>query len=272
MTHVPFGHLLGQSLAYPSSYSPELLEGIARLRGRESLLGHDRWPYFGCDVWTLYEVAYRGMDGRPCVGAAQLVVPVDSPNIVESKSLKLYLFGLNNERFADRQAFANRVCLDVGHAVGAQVTWHWCEEDDAAWVPRAAPGVSIDHEPFEQATLAEATSALTAAGPKVEETLHSSVLRSLCPVTAQPDWATLVVQYRGQALSRSRLLAYVAAFYDHQGFHEQCVERIFLDLMNLGSWEALTVYARYTRRGGIDINPLRSTSRTHGTMSRTLRQ
>lgn len=272
MSHSAYGHLLGQSHAYPDRYSPNLLEGIPRLRGREGLLGDGQWPHFGSDTWTLYEVAFRLPDGRPEVGAAVLVVPADSPNIVESKSLKLYLFSLNQERFDSRAACAAQICADVGRAVGAEVTLRWCGPEDAAWQPGAVPGICIDGAAYAPMPLSEAAAALTAQGPVVRETLHSEVLRSLCPVTAQPDWATVVVSYAGKQLQRDRLLSYVAAFFDHQGFHEQCVERIFLDIHKLGTCTELTVYARYTRRGGIDINPLRSTEPTWPAMVRCLRQ
>ena len=268
----PVGRLLGQTSGYPTAYCPEVLEPIARTRGRQSLLGDAAWPYFGEDVWTAYEVAFLGPDGRPHVGAAQLHVPCHSSHIVESKSLKLYLFGLNNTVFANRQAYADCVCRDVGRAVGAEVHWTWLDAHAPGVLPQPVGGRSIDDAPFEKKSLAEATGALKSHGPVVTERLYSELLRSLCPVTAQPDWATLVVESTGPALDAASLLAYVVAYRDHQGFHEQCVERIFLDLWRRCDLTALTVYARYTRRGGIDINPLRSTHEALPSMTRTWRQ
>jgi len=266
------GRLLGQTSVYPTAYCPDVLEPIPRSRGRQSLLGDAPWPYFGEDVWTAYEVAFLGPDGRPHVGAAQLHVPCGSSHIVESKSLKLYLFGLNNTVFADRQAYAQLVCRDVGRAVGAEVGWRWLDPQAEAVMPQAPGGRCIDDAPLRPQSLAEAAQSLKSQGPPVTQHLYSELLRSLCPVTAQPDWATLVVQCTGPALDEASLLAYVVAYREHQGFHEQCVERIFLDLWRRCGLTALTVYARYTRRGGIDINPLRSTAEALPVMGRTWRQ
>jgi len=272
VTSAPVGRLLGRTSAYPTAYCPDVLEPIPRSRGRQTLLGDAPWPYFGEDVWTAYEVAFLGPDGRPHVGAAQLHVPCGSTHIVESKSLKLYLFGLNNTVFADREAYAQRVRKDLGRVVGAEVGWHWLDPQAQGLVPQPPGGRSIDGAPFIQRSLAEAAQCLTSGGPAVRQRLTSELLRSLCPVTAQPDWATLVVEYTGPALDEASLLSYVVAYREHQGFHEQCVERIFLDLWRQCSLTALTVYARYTRRGGIDINPLRTTAQTWPAMGRTWRQ
>jgi 7-cyano-7-deazaguanine reductase len=160
----------------------------------------------------------------------------------------------------------------VGRAVGAEVGWRWLDAQAAALMPQTAWGRCIDDAPFRQKSLAEAAQSLSSAGPVVSQRLYSELLRSLCPVTAQPDWATLVVEYTGPALDEASLLAYVVAYRGHQGFHEQCVERIFLDLWRRCNLTALTVYARYTRRGGIDINPLRCTAPKLPGMGRTWRQ
>lgn len=266
------GRLLGHNSAYPTRYAPDVLEPISRELGRSEIKGAQPWRYAGEDVWTAYEVAYLGPGGRPQVAMAELHVPCTSPNIIESKSLKLYLFSLNNEVFSGREAFAKTVCGDLSRVTGSHVTWVFCNSHDPRLMPAEPKGRSIDAAPFVARSLDEATLALHAGGPNVAECLHSELLRSLCPVTAQPDWGTVTVDYEGPQIDYGTLLSYVAAYRNHQGFHEQCVERIFMDIKRLCRCKELTVYARYTRRGGLDINPVRTTRVSWPKMSRDWRQ
>lgn len=253
--------LLGRHTDYPEVYAPEVLQPIPRLHGREALDLSDGAPHFhGEDVWHAYEVSWLEPDGRPCAGAARLVIPATSPNLVESKSLKLYLNSINNTVFQSPDALAVTLTQDISATVGATVSLELLGCDDLSLAGGNAPGESVDNAVY-RSTSAEPSAALlrVQSGQCSNEVLHSHLLRSLCPVTAQPDWATLVIEYSGSTIDRESLLQYVVSFRRHQEFHEQCVERMFCDLRTAIAPEQLSVQAFYTRRGGLDICPWRST-------------
>ncbi len=255
--HSPEHSLLGRDATYPRQFDAGLLYPIPRALGRESLaLASGALPFVGIDRWHAYELSWLDARGKPHVATATLQVPADSPNLVESKSLKLYLNSCNATRFDSADSFRARVEADLSAATGAPVTL------DFGLSPYAAPDaididgvdVGIDsHGPPDPALLT------TDAGTLVEEVLHSALLKSNCPVTGQPDWADVFIAYRGPRIDRASLLRYIVSFRDHAGFHEQCVERIFTDVTARCVPETLSVEARYTRRGGLDINPWRAT-------------
>lgn len=255
--------LLGQATDYPVRYAPEVLFPIARREGRAAVgLGEgDALPFHGDDLWTHYEVSWLEPSGKPRIAAAEIRVPATSPCLIESKSLKLYFNSLNFERFASEQAFLERVTADLSRAAGAPVSLSLILPGAHG---RAAvsdlPGTCLDDLPLTCDAFAMEPSTLRSAadGDVVEETLHSHLLRSLCPVTNQPDWGSVLVRYRGPRIDPQGLLAYLVSYRSHADFHEQCVERIFMDIRRQCRPQALTVYARYTRRGGLDINPFRS--------------
>lgn len=251
---------LGRRVSGSAQYDPSLLFPLARSEGRASLgLGEGVLPFSGVDVWHGYELSWLEAGGRPRVALGRIEVPADSPWMVESKSLKLYLNSFNGSTFAGAAAVRETIARDLGEATGGAVAVTLAGLDEPAFHGVAAPGECIDEAPFAPPVEAPARELLHAdADEWVEETLHSHLLRSLCPVTAQPDWATVVVSYRGPRLDRSALLAYLVAFREHQDFHEQCVERMFLDLDAVLAPETLAVQALYTRRGGLDISPWRS--------------
>lgn len=254
------GPPLGRQVSGSSRYDPSLLYPIERSQGRARLgLDGARLPFRGEDLWHAYELSWLEPGGRPRVAVGTLAVAADTPRMVESKSLKLYLNSLNGSPYPSAQAVREVVAADVAAAAGGGVRVELLDVEDSSFHGRAAPGVCVDDAPF-TAPAREPDSSLLAAGarPVVEETLHSHLLRSLCPVTAQPDWATLVVSYRGPRLAHEALLRYVAAFREQQDFHEQCVERIFRDLGEALEPEWLVVQAFYTRRGGLAISPWRS--------------
>jgi 7-cyano-7-deazaguanine reductase len=258
------GLLLGRQVEYRDTYAPELLQPIERQRGRAALgLAPTALPFRGEDVWHAYELSWLEPDGRPVAAAGRLFVPADSPAIVESKSLKLYLNSLNNSVFESREQVRSILTADLSRAAGAAVGVELLACDDSSLAGVTAPGTCVDSEAFTREAREPAAALLSHAKglPAVddEETLHSHLLRSLCPVTAQPDWATLVVWMRGARVDRASLLRYVVSFRRHQEFHEQCVERIFCDLLSALAPGALSVQALYTRRGGLDISPWRST-------------
>ena len=249
---------LGREVAYPSAYDAGLLHPIPRRHGRTSIgIGGAALPFVGHDRWHAYELSWLDGQGKPRVATASLQVPADSPNLIESKSLKLYLNSLNASRFSDDAEVRALLAADLSAVAGAQVTV------DLGLPPVLAPaGVSIDAADIaiDQYGPPDARLLSANAGEVVEETLHSELLKSNCPVTGQPDWADLTVAYRGPRIDREGLLRYVVGFRDHAEFHEQCVERIFVDLTARCRPERLSVEARYTRRGGLDINPWRATA------------
>lgn len=251
---------LGREVAYPGRYDPGLLFPIPRAAGRAALgLDGAALPFIGLDRWQAYELSWLDGRGKPQVATATLTVPADSPQLIESKSLKLYLNSFNGERFASEAEVRARIEADLGAAAGAAVAL-------AFGLPEMAPAasgecidgldVAIDrYGPSDPACL-------SASNPDVTETLTSALLKSNCPVTGQPDWADLTLAYSGPRIDREGLLRYLVSFRDHAEFHEQCVERIFRDVLARCAPQALSVEARYTRRGGLDINPWRATPGT----------
>lgn len=250
---------LGRDTAYPAQYDPGLLYPIPRAPARAQLgIPTGALPFIGSDRWQAFELSWLDPRGKPRVATATLQVPADSPNLVESKSLKLYLNSFNASRFDDAEAVRARIEADLSRAAGAPVTM-------AFGLPEAAPDagaesidgldIAIDRYGPPDAALLQAD-----AGDIIEETLHSALLKSNCPVTGQPDWADVSIAYRGPRLDRAGLLRYIVSFRDHAGFHEQCVEQIFVDLLARCAPQQLSVEARYTRRGGLDINPWRASA------------
>jgi 7-cyano-7-deazaguanine reductase len=208
----------------------------------------------------------------PRVAVGSIRVPADSPSIIESKSLKLYLNSLNGTRFASPGQLAGTLEADLGAAAGAAVTLNLLAVDSAVLAGAKLDGHCIDDHPVSAVPAAPDSSLLVASGEVVEQRLYSNLLRSLCPVTGQPDWATVWLHYRGPRLDAAALLRYLLAFRNHQDFHEQCLERMFVDVMSVASPEYLSMQAFYTRRGGLDINPFRSTDPAAGPLPRLNRQ
>jgi len=256
--HTPQDSSLGREVSYPSRYDAGLLYPIPRAGGRASLgIDAAALPFTGHDRWHAYELGWLDLRGKPCVGTATLQVPCTSPNLIESKSLKLYLNSLNAERFENAQAVRQRIAADLSACAGARVEVAFGlppMQLEPAGECIDALELAIDCYGPPDAGFLHADAAET-----VEELLTSHLLKSNCPVTNQPDWATLVIGYRGPRIQRDGLLRYVASFRDHADFHEQCVERIHQDLFSRCTPQWLSVEARYTRRGGLDINPWRAT-------------
>jgi len=255
------GSPLGKSTAYVNEYNPHLLFSIPRSEKRVELGITNAPPFFGMDVWTAYEISWLNLRGKPQVAIATFFVPADSPNIVESKSLKLYLNSLNQSRIAGPEALLELMSTDLSFAFGAPVQIKLTLSGDFAQLKMAElDGHLIDRLDIEVDTYSPNKSLLRAdkASPPIDEKLVSHLLKSNCPVTNQPDWASIQIQYVGPAIDQEGLLKYLIGFRLHQGFHEHCVEQIFMDLLKECSPSKLLVLARYTRRGGIDINPWRS--------------
>ncbi|MPQ66345.1 MULTISPECIES: NADPH-dependent 7-cyano-7-deazaguanine reductase QueF [unclassified Pseudomonas] len=267
---------LGKSSEYIATYTPSLLFPIPRAaKWAELGLSAETLPYVGVDFWNCFELSWLLPSGKPVVAIGEFSIPADSPNIIESKSFKLYLNSLNQTPFVDTASLEAVLRADLSAAAGKPVgvrVRHLSEVQAEGVV--ALPGVCIDDLEISVSDYAHPRPELLRcdASRIVEESVHSHLLKSNCPVTSQPDWGSVVVEYRGAALDHASLLAYLVSFRQHSDFHEQCVERIFLDLQRLLKPEKLTVYARYVRRGGLDINPYRSTEAAVFPNQRLVRQ
>ncbi len=255
---------LGKQSDYVSVYTPSLLCPIPREESRKNLsLDQEDLPFNGVDLWTGYEISWLNNKGKPVVAMAEFIFPCTSPAIVESKSFKLYLNSLNQTRFNSLQEVASTLESDLSVAAGSQVLVNLQSLNQ--FVSRGVgrlTGESIDELDVEVDVYTPDAGLLQLSDPDkiVSETLHSDLLKSNCPVTGQPDWASVYIAYRGPAIDKASLLRYIVSFREHQDFHEHCVERMFTDIKAQCQPEQLTVYARYTRRGGLDINPFRSDS------------
>lgn len=252
---------LGKPTEYCSHYAPQLLYPIPRQLKRDELGLHGAdLPFVGEDLWNAYEVSWLNPRGKPVVAVASFRVPATSLNLIESKSFKLYLNSLNQTAFADAETVAATLRADLSAAAGAPVTVELAPLDRQPPATVAYPaGILLDDLDIACDAYQPAPELLaTTEAPVVEETLYSHLLKSNCLVTGQPDWAMLVIRYRGRPIDRAGLLRYIVSFRNHNEFHEQCVERIFCDITRRCAPEALAVHARYTRRGGLDINPFRS--------------
>ncbi|MBS4713055.1 NADPH-dependent 7-cyano-7-deazaguanine reductase QueF [Aeromonas caviae] len=254
------GLSLGQQSAYISQYTPSLLQPVPRSLNRDDLGLRGELPFLGCDVWTLYELSWLNAKGKPVVAIGEVFVPATSPNLIESKSFKLYLNSFNQTRCDSLEAVQALLVQDLSGCAGAPVSVTLFTLDQAPHQIAQLPGECIDSLDIEVDSYEfDETLLQGAAGHEiVEETLHSHLLKSNCLVTSQPDWGSVVIHYRGPRLDREKLLRYLISFRQHNEFHEQCIERIFTDLKHFCAPEQLTVHARYTRRGGLDINPFRS--------------
>ena len=250
---------LGHATTYADEYDPRLLFPVERAPQRAELGLTEPLPFRGVDLWTAYELSWLDLAGKPQVAIATFTIPAESPCIVESKSVKLYLTAFNQTRFASGAAVATAIASDLSAATGAAVGVNWVAPERFAELPHGElAGECLDALPLDGCDDAPAPERLVAFGSAVEETLHSRLFRSLCPVTGQPDYASVQIRYRGPQIAAAGLLAYLVSFRRHPGFHEHCVERIFADLSRRCAPETLSVYARFTRRGGLDINPFRT--------------
>ncbi|HET6555289.1 MAG TPA: NADPH-dependent 7-cyano-7-deazaguanine reductase QueF [Dyella sp.] len=253
---------LGKTTVYADRYDPTLLFPIPRSGKRDEIGVSLPLPFHGVDVWNAYELSWLDARGKPVVALAEFRVPAESPNIIESKSFKLYLNGFSQERVADADRLVATLVRDLSAAAGAAVQVVLTDASERGHAVTDLAGTLLDDQPLEIDDYGppRADYLTAAAGDAVvEEALVSNLLRSNCPVTGQPDWGSVQIRYRGARIDHAGLLRYLISFRNHNEFHEQCVERIFVDVMARCRPQQLSVYARYTRRGGLDINPYRST-------------
>jgi 7-cyano-7-deazaguanine reductase len=267
LTSVPEQSELGKASRYVDQYDASLLFPLPRADKRAELGLGAAMPFFGADMWTVYELSWLNPRGKPQLALAHITVPCESPNIIESKSFKLYLNSFNNTVFADEQAVVACLRDDL-----AQALWRGASAPGSVGVRLLGPdlfdrepineldGLSLDRMDVECRRYTPAPDLLSVlpGDAPVSEVLVSNLLKSNCLVTGQPDWGSVQISYTGDAIDQEGLLQYLVSFRNHNEFHEQCVERIFMDIWTRCKPLKLTVYARYTRRGGLDINPFRT--------------
>jgi 7-cyano-7-deazaguanine reductase len=259
---------LGRASAYADHYDPTLLFPIARATQREAMgIKAGALPFFGADLWTAFEVSWLNLRGKPQLAIAHFTIPCETPNIIESKSFKLYLNSFNNSQFASVDAVRERLRADLSEAA-----WRGSDQQATIGVTLLAPdmfdrepvheldGLDLDRLDIECSHYQPAPELLSsdATQAPVNETLTSRLLKSNCLVTGQPDWGSVQIRYSGPPIDQAGLLGYIISFRNHNEFHEPCAERMFTDIWTRCKPNKLAVYARYTRRGGLDINPFRT--------------
>ena len=262
MSHDDKELLLGKHTEYVFEYDKSLIFPISREQNRAKLpMPSEKvngvLPFYGFDIWTGYEVSWLNLKGKPQVAIVEFVIPADSSHIVESKSFKLYLNSFNQTRLANQDELHQRLQSDLSEGFGAPIEVRIFSVMNFP-IANEDLGQGIDDLDIEVSDYSPNAGLLSVSDIQVEETLHSHLLKSNCPVTGQPDWATVIIRYDGMKINREALLQYIISYRNHDDFHEHCVEQIFCDLLILGGFNSLTVTARYTRRGGLDINPTRS--------------
>ena len=260
MTTLP----LGQTTQYPDQYDPGLLYPIPRSENRLKLglKEGQALPFVGVDIWNAFELSWLNQKGKPQIALAEFQIPADSPKMIESKSFKLYLNSLNNARFENENEVRERLLADLSAVAGSKITARIQANDVIAKKGmQEMGGVLLDRLDIEIDPHIPADPNLLGVnedfGP-IEQCLVSHLLKSNCPVTGQPDWASVQIRYQGRPILEEGLLRYLIGFRQLGEFHEHCVETIFSDIKRQCKPDKLSVYARYTRRGGLDINPFRT--------------
>lgn len=263
--HTPNHSELGKASQYDATYNPDKLFPIPRKSKREEIgIDPANLPFHGFDCWNHYEVSWLNPKGKPMVGTAEIFYDCTSPSIIESKSLKLYFNSLNNSVFESKSALEAIIKQDLSSRLETNVVVQLAllHEQSPSTIQPSFGGESIDQLDVTCDTYIVHPDFLSTSDTIIEETLCSDLLKSNCLVTHQPDWGSVQIHYHGPKIDREGLLKYIVSFRNHDEFHEQCIERIFVDIMTHCRPNKLTVYGRYTRRGGIDINPHRSTEIT----------
>ncbi|RXZ34006.1 NADPH-dependent 7-cyano-7-deazaguanine reductase QueF [Oxalobacteraceae bacterium CAVE-383] len=264
---------LGKKSEYETCYNPQKLFPIPRQEKRREIGISGALPFYGADIWNHYEVSWLTAKGKPQVAIAEIIYGCESPCIIESKSMKLYFNTFNNTRFADTETVRKTLEQDISANVGIQAQVILTLLDDGRNAAlQGLDGQCIDALDINIDAFELDRNLLKISDQNVEEILYSNLLKSNCLVTNQPDWGSVQISYKGRKIDREGLLRYIVSFRNHNEFHEQCIERIFMDIQTCCQPESLTVYGRYTRRGGLDINPIRSTQKIQPTNNRNQRQ
>lgn len=251
---------LGKKSSYIADYQPDLLFSIPRAIKRDEISVPKILPFKGGDLWNAYEISWLNKKGKPIVALGKFYFPCESINLIESKSFKLYLNSFNNTKFASIEDVSGTMQRDLSEAAGAQVKVYLVTIDKFSQNTICSlSGICLDNLDIECDTYLVDPKFLRVENEIVSEIVFSDLLKSNCLVTGQPDWGSVQIEYSGKKINHVGLLKYIISFRDHNEFHEQCVERIFMDIMQFCSPQKLSVLACYTRRGGLDINPFRST-------------
>jgi len=255
---------LGKKSAYEHHYNPDKLFPILRDEKRLEIgISPNALPFYGYDLWNHYEVSWLNPKGKPVVAIAEIIYSCHSPSIIESKSMKLYFNTFNQTRFQDKKEVEQTIQKDLEAALEHPVQIQLFDLEEASYLNQihAFEGTHLDNLDVDCDEYQPNAQLLKVGTEEVEETLYSNLLKSNCLVTFQPDWGSIQIHYQGLKIDHESLLKYLITFRNHNEFHEQCIERIFQDIMQQCKPKSLTVYGRYTRRGGVDINPIRSTEK-----------
>lgn len=248
---------LGKSSTYINTYTPNLLFPIPRKIKRDEIRIKDQLPFTGVDIWTGYELSWLNSKGKPVVAIGEFWIPCESPFIIESKSFKLYLNSFNNSRFETADQVKAIIEKDLSDRAGAEIKVNLYSTESEHLRLGKLRGQCLDDLDIDCSQYTPDPRLLTTGKEVIQETVYTHLLKSNCLVTGQPDWGSIEIMYRGPKINHENLLRYIVSLRDHNEFHEQCVERIYCNLMEFCRPEWLSVYARYTRRGGLDINPYR---------------
>lgn len=254
---------LGKKTSYETQYNPDKLFPIPRKEKRDEIGVPEKLPFFGFDLWNHYEVSWLNEKGKPVVALAEIRYDCESPFIIESKSMKLYFNTFNNTIFKDAKTLEATIKKDIESRIQSPVFVKITplkETSEGSFFPKMN-GICLDELDVTCSTYLVDPHLLKTTDEITEETVYSDLLKSNCLVTNQPDWASVQIHYKGKKINHEALLQYLVSFRNHNEFHEQCIERIFMDILTHCKPESLTVYGRYTRRGGLDINPFRSTEK-----------
>lgn len=252
---------LGKKSPYESQYNPNLLFPIPRILKRSEIGIDDTHPgFYGVDLWTHYEISWLNQKGKPMVAIGEISYPASSKNIIESKSMKLYFNSFNNTKLASVNELIQLVEKDLSNAVGGKIKFTIIDLNDEFSIHADHDYICLDDLDVECNTYQPCIEFLSCNENIVSKYLYSNLLKSNCLVTNQPDWGTIFIEYQGREIDQEGLLKYIISLRNHNEFHEQCIERVFKDIQTRCDPLHLTVYARYTRRGGIDINPYRSSN------------
>lgn len=266
---------LGRPALASTSYDPDQLRSVSRKTARQDIgIGENSpLPFWGEDVWNCWELSWLDSEGKPVIAVAEIRIPVTTPNMVESKSLKLYLNSFSMTRINSPETLRQTLARDIGRIVEGTVSIQLILPEAFGQLRIMEPeGICIDRQNITVTEYTINPDLLVVEKQSVSQSLFSRLIRTNCPVTGQPDWATLCVTYTGSRIRPDSLLRYFVSFRQHQGFHESCVETMFCHILQKCRPETLTLSARFTRRGGIDINPFRSTEKSSGPNYRDPRQ
>lgn len=252
---------LGKQTQYAANYAPDLLYPIPRKMARSQIGLGKKLPFYGYDIWNAYDLSWLNSKGKPEVGIGEFIIPCDSENLIESKSFKLYLDSFNGTKFSSIAEVQNTLANDLSNNIKAEVMVNIKSINNYAEGLRNFSGINLDEYDIACNEYQINPDFLFTENADAGETLYSHILKSNCPVTGQPDFGSVSISYQGEKINHQGLLKYIVSFRDHNEFHEACAERIFMDILNKCAPKKLTVFARYSRRGGLDINPLRTNNK-----------